>query len=197
MPLTCMSEANIVPTLTAIANNREKSFVFIRMYPKSVSGATSMPQEAVDYLGCLISYVRKYTQKSVKSVCSSRSMRASQSPLKVEKQPKSTPDMQTLPPIERARTNIYISARTFIVVVRTFNYEFCEDSIESQTTSINAFLCYVLNYYAVEFSGLGLTSVAMDAPIYASVAAVKKNSIFKFRLQSYVKKMIFANFRGR
>ena len=31
------------------------------MYPKFVSGATSMPQEAVDYLGCLISYVRIYT----------------------------------------------------------------------------------------------------------------------------------------
>lgn len=52
-------------------------------------------------------------------------------------------------------------------------------------------------YYAVEFSGLGLTSVAMDGPTYASVVAVVKNSIFKFRLQSYVKKMIFANFRGR
>ena len=38
--------------------------------------------------------------------------------------------------------------------------------------SINAFVCYVLNYYAVEFSGLGLTSVAVDGPIYASVAAV-------------------------
>lgn len=37
----------------------------------------------------------------------------------------------------------------------------------------------------------------MDALIYASVVAVVKNSIFKFRLQSYVKKLIFANFRGR
>ncbi len=36
-------------------------------------------------------------KKSVKFTCSSRSSRASQSPLKVEKQPKSTPDMPTFP----------------------------------------------------------------------------------------------------
>ena len=82
--------------------------------------------------------------KSVKSVCSSRWSRASQSPNKVEKQPKSTPDMQTLPPIERARTDIYISTRTFIVAVRTLFLECCEDSDQSQTTSINVF--YVIAF---------------------------------------------------
>ena len=135
--------------------------------------------------------------KSVKSVCSSRISRASQSPNKVEKQPKSTPDMQTLPPMN-GRGLIYTYPRGHsLLLFGLYSKECCEDSEMSQTTSINAFLCYVLNYYAVEFSGLGLTSVAMDAPIYASVAAVMKNSIFKFRLQSYVKKLIFANFRGR
>ena len=48
-----------------------------------------------------------YTQKSVKSVHSSRILRASQSPNQVEKQPKSTPDMYS-PPTHtiRARTTL-------------------------------------------------------------------------------------------
>ena len=53
----------------------------------------------------VIQYVKDqfYTHiKSVKSVCSSRSTRASQSLLMVEKQPKSTPDMLNPPhPIAR------------------------------------------------------------------------------------------------
>ena len=49
-----------------------------------------------------------YTQKSVKSVHSSRILRASQSPNKVEKQPKSTPDMYNPPTrITRARTSLF------------------------------------------------------------------------------------------
>ena len=92
--------------------------------------------------------------KSVKSVCSSRISRASQSPNKVEKQPKSTPDMQTLPPIERARTDIYISTRTFIVAIAA-SYKLCEGFEKSQTTSINAFLCYVALVFTS--SGRGCT----------------------------------------
>ena len=91
--------------------------------------------------------------KSVKSVCSSRISRASQSPNKVEKQPKSTPDMQTLPPMN-GRGRIYTYPRGHsLLLFGLYSKECCEDSEMSQTTSINAFLCYVLNYYAVEFSG--------------------------------------------
>ena len=81
------------------------------------------------------------TQKSVKFVCSSRSTRASQSLLMVEKQSKSTPDMLN-PPRHIAGRGMYnIPTWTFIVIVTTIS-EFCEDSVESQTTSINAFLCH-------------------------------------------------------
>ena len=52
-----------------------------------------------------ISHIHK---ESVKSVHSSRSTRASQSPNKVEKQPKSTPDMYNPPTrISRARTSLF------------------------------------------------------------------------------------------
>ena len=82
--------------------------------------------------------------KSVKFVYSSRSMRASQSLYTVEKQPKSTLDMYNPPARKASVDSKYISTRTFIVAVWTV-YEFCEDTIESQTTLINAFY-YVRTY---------------------------------------------------
>ena len=60
-----------------------------------------------------------YTQKSVKFVCSSRSLRASQSPYLVEKQPKSTPDMLNPPTHLTGGDWYYIPTRTFIVAVWT------------------------------------------------------------------------------
>lgn len=77
----------------------------------------------------------------MKFTCSSRSSRASQSPHTVEKQPKSTPDTPTHSHAQHGAWEwiINISTRTFIVAVRTV-CEFCEDSDESQTTSINAFI---------------------------------------------------------
>ena len=89
----------------------------------------------------LISHIHK---ESVKSVHSSRSTRASQSPNKVEKQPKSTPDMYNPPTrITRARTslfNTYPRGHSSLLS-GLYSLECCEDSVESQTTSINA--CYV------------------------------------------------------
>ena len=58
-------------------------------------------------------------KKSVSFTCSSRSSRASQSPLTVEKQPKSTPDMLN-PPHPMSEAWIYnIPTWTFIAVVTT------------------------------------------------------------------------------
>ncbi len=86
-----------------------------------------------------ISHIHK---ESVKSVHSSRSTRASQSPNKVEKQPKSTPDMYNPPTrITRARTslfNTYPRGHSSLLS-GLYSLECCEDSVESQTTSINAF----------------------------------------------------------
>ena len=133
--------ANMVPTPATMASSNVNNFLFIvvRLFFPSYA-----------FRDWLLYNSHLYTQKSVKFVYSSRSTRASQSPQKVEKQPKSTPDMQTLPPIEWARTDIYISTRTFIVAVRTLFLEFCEDSDQSQTTSINVFLCHVLLFYVSE-----------------------------------------------
>ncbi len=66
-------------------------------------------------------------------------------PHTVEKQPKSTPDMLNPPTHLTGGDWYYIPTRTFIVAVRTV-CECCEDSDESQTTSINAFLCYCLSF---------------------------------------------------
>ena len=67
-------------------------------------------------------------------------------PHTVEKQPKSTPDMLNPPTHLTGGDWYYIPTRTFIVAVRTVR-ECCEDSDESQTTSINVFLCHVLLFY--------------------------------------------------
>ena len=78
--------------------------------------------------------------KSVKSTCLSRWSRASQSPNKVEKQPKSTPDMYTPPrPLYRRGADIYIPTGHSLLLSGLYSVEFCEDSDQSQTTSINAF----------------------------------------------------------
>ena len=70
----------------------------------------------------------------MKSTCSSRSSRASQSPYTVEKQPKSTPDMYNpTHPIMGRGAHVYIPTWTFIAVVTTV-YECCEDSDESRST---------------------------------------------------------------
>ena len=94
-----------------------------------------------------ISHIHK---ESVKSVHSSRSTRASQSPNKVEKQPKSTPDMYNPPTrITRARTslfNTYPRGHSSLLS-GLYSLECCEDSVESQTTSINAF--YVTAFFTL------------------------------------------------
>ena len=77
--------------------------------------------------------------KSVKSVHSSRSPRASQSPLKVEKQPKSTPDMYNPPTHCSGEDHKYTYPRGHSLRLSGLLAEFCEDSGESQITSINAF----------------------------------------------------------
>ena len=82
-----------------------------------------------------------YTQKSVKSVHSSRILRASQSPNKVEKQPKSTPDIYTPPHPLRAWSGYDISTGHSSLLSGLYSKKFCEDFKMSQTTSINA--CYV------------------------------------------------------
>ena len=69
-------------------------------------------------------------------------------PQLVEKQPKSTPDIYTQPHPKRAWKWIIHTHGTFIVAVRT-SCECCEDSVESQTTSINAFY-YVLLFNVSE-----------------------------------------------
>ncbi len=85
-----------------------------------------------------ISHIHK---ESVKSVHSSRSTRASQSPNKVEKQPKSTPDIYTPPHPLRAWSGYDISTGHSSLLSGLYSKKFCEDFKMSQTTSINA--CYV------------------------------------------------------
>ena len=73
----------------------------------------------------------------MKSTCSSRSSRASQSPYTVEKQPKSTPDMYNpTHPIMGRGAHVYIPTWTFIAVATTV-YECCEDSDESRSTFLS------------------------------------------------------------
>ena len=84
-----------------------------------------------------ISHIHK---ESVKSVHSSRSPRASQSPNKVEKQPKSTPDMYNPPTHYSGEDHKYTYPRGHSSLLSgLYSLECCEDSGESQTTSINAF----------------------------------------------------------
>lgn len=84
--------------------------------------------------------VQESTQKSVKSVHSSRILRASQSPNKVEKQPKSTPDMYNPPTHCSGEDHEYTYPRGHSLLLSgLYSEKFCEDFKMSQTTSINAF----------------------------------------------------------
>ena len=98
----------------------------------------------------------------MKSVHSSRSTRASQSPNKVEKQPKSTPDMYNPPTrITRARTslfNTYPRGHSSLLS-GLYSLECCEDSVESQTTSINVFLlCYTMFRFRANCKARNITA---------------------------------------
>ena len=93
-------------------------------------------------------------RKSVSFTCSSRSTRASQSLQLVEKQPKSTPDMYkpTSPSIGRGVFITYPHGHSLWLLRPVV--EFCEDSVESQTTLINVFYVFIYSFFLLLSSAL-------------------------------------------
>jgi hypothetical protein len=83
------------PNQTGEIWKRQLTFVFEQ---GRRAGSTSRPRARENRVGTISRLSRRHLHtKSVKSVCSSRFSRASQSPYTVEKQPKSTPDIYTQP----------------------------------------------------------------------------------------------------
>ena len=128
-------------------------------------------------------------KESVKSAYSSRSTRASQSPNKVEKQPKSTPDMYNPPTrITRARTslfNTYPRGHSSLLS-GLYSLECCEDSVESQTTSINAFYvtaflrCRYQRNLSIYPNSLQRYNIILNCANFCGIKSKKSNTFSEY-----------------
>jgi len=123
----------------------------------------------------------KSTQKSVKSVHSSRILRASQSPNKVEKQPKSTPDMYNPPTHCSGEDHKYTYPRGHSLLLSgLYSEKFCEDFKMSQTTSINAFYVTAFFTLPVPAKFVDLSKFAAKVRLFFDIC--KENRIFFWSL---------------
>ena len=119
-----------------------------------------------------ISHIHK---ESVKSVHSSRSTRASQSPNKVEKQPKSTPDMYNPPHPLRAWSGYDISTRTFIVVVRTLFFRMLRRFCRVANNVNKRLLCHRFFTLSVPAKFVDLSKFAAKVRLFFDICKENRN----------------------